>query len=101
MGELGPASALVYQAIWIAADDSGMAKCDPGDMRAEWFRHWPAVTTATITKALKRLYELERIEFWKGGDDYFVQVIRWKENQNVHKPGLFSWRDGYAKRGKP
>lgn len=100
MGELGPVNALVYQVLWVSADDSGMAKCQPDDIKAEWFRHWPSVNVATIRTALRRLRELGRIEFYVGGDDLFAQVVRWKENQNVHKPSKFMWRTDYSARGK-
>lgn len=100
MGQLGPVNALVYQALWVAADDSGMARCDPDDLKAEWFRRWPTISVGNIRTALRRLHELERIEFYRGGDDWFAQVVRWTENQNVHKPSKFTWRTDYSARGK-
>ena|SRR3990167_9088372 len=100
MGELGPITALVYQVLWVSADDTGMTKCEPEDVKAEWFRKWPAVSAPTIRNALKRLHETGRIEFYQGGDDLFAQVVRWKENQNVHKPSQFMWRTDYSRRGK-
>ena len=100
IGELGPVAALVYQVLWVSADDSGMAKCDPADLKAEWFRRWPGVFVEEITDSLKRLHETGRIEFYRGGDDWFAQVVRWKENQNVHKPSQFMWRTDYSNRGK-
>lgn len=100
MGALGPAGALVYEALWCLADDGGMAKCDPAEIKAEMFLHWSAVGVPEITGALRELSGMGRIEFYQGGDEVFAKILRWKENQPVHKPSAFRYETDYLKRGK-
>jgi len=100
MAEIGPTSALVYQALWIHADDSGMCLCDPETIKARAFFRWSAVGVPEITGALRTLSALGRVQFFRGGDEWFCQIVRWRENQPVHKPSKFTYRDDYHKRGK-
>lgn len=100
MGALGPICALVYQAIWVSADDSGMAMCDPELLKGQMFARWPDITVEGIQGALTELSLSARVKLYKGGDDIFAQVIRWKENQPINRPSKFTYRDDYSKRGK-
>ena len=100
MAELGPVGALVYQSLWVSADDTGMAMCDPNLLKGKMFTRWSAVGVREITGALRKLSELGRVQFFRGGDELFAQIVRWKENQAVHKPSKFTYRDDYSKRGK-
>jgi len=100
MAEIGPIGALVYQALWVSADDTGMAMCDPDLLKGRMFARWSAVGVPEITGALRKLSELVRVRFLTGGDELFAEIIHWKENQPVHKPSKFTYREDYAKRGK-
>lgn len=100
MAELGPTGALVYQALWVSADDTGVAMCDPSLLKGRMFARWRAVGVREITGALRKLSELGRVRFLTGGDELFAEIVRWKENQSVHKPSKFAYKQDYAKRGK-
>lgn len=100
MGDLGPTGAVVYQALWVAADDGGMAQCDPELLKSTLFFRWSAVGVREITDALRHLFEMGRIRFFRGGDDLFCQIRMWKGNQPIHKPSKFRFREDYAKKGK-
>lgn len=101
IAELGPTGALVYQALWVMADDTeGVAMCDPDLLKGQVFFRWSAVGVPEITEALRHLFSLGRIQFYQGGDELFAEVVHWKDNQPVHKPSKFTYRDDYTKRGK-
>ena len=96
MGELGPVAALVYQALWVVADDGGMAGCDADRLKGELFFAWPTIGAAEIKDALRRLYNLGRIRFYRGSDDWFCQIVHWDRHQKVHKPSDFRYVKLYA-----
>ena len=100
MAELGPVGALVYQALWVIADDTGMAMCDPELLKGQVFTRWSAVGVPEITEALRHQFSLNRIRFYQGGDELFAEVVHWRENQPIHKPSKFTYREDYSKRGK-
>lgn len=100
MGKLGPVAALVYEALWVTADDGGMARCDPEQLKGEWFYFWRDVGVAEIQSALRDLHTLGRVKFYSGGDELFCQVVRWKRHQQVHNPSAFRYRDHYRKQDK-
>ncbi|HUT87024.1 MAG TPA: hypothetical protein VMX15_02940 [Candidatus Heimdallarchaeota archaeon] len=100
MAQIGPEGALVYQALWIVADDSGMAPCDPEILKGEMFARWTTITANTIKDALQSLAETKRITFYQGGDETFAQINSWRDNQKVHKPSAFTHKGDYSKRGK-
>jgi len=58
MAEIGPVGALVYQALWCLADDTGVALCDPELLKARMFSRWSAVGVPEITGALRELLAL-------------------------------------------
>lgn len=100
MAELGPVGAVVFQALWVSADDGGMAPCDPDQLKGEMFFAWSAVGVPEITGALRHLAALGRVKFYQGGDELFCQVVNWRRHQFVHKPSKFRWSELYAKQGK-
>lgn len=93
LGALGPVAALVYQALWLVADDGGMAQCDPELLKGEMFTYWGAVGVPEITEALRHLSGKSRIEFYLTGDMTFCQIMRWEKHQHVHKPSAFRYRE--------
>jgi hypothetical protein len=100
MAELGPVGAVVFQALWVSADDGGMAPCDPGRLKGEMFFGWAAVEGPEITGALRELHALGRVKFYQGGDELFCRIVNWRRHQFVHKPSKFRWSELYAKQGK-
>ncbi len=100
MVALGPAGALVYQALWIIADDGGMAPCDLNRLKGEMLFAWDVLGVAEITEALALLFALGRVKFYSGGDELFCQIVNWAKHQWIHKPSRFRYRDHYAKQGK-
>ncbi len=92
MAEAGPLSALVYQSLWVTADDGGMARCDPDRLKGEMFCFWKDVGVPEIIPALRRLHSLGRITFFQGSDELFCQIVTWERHQKVHKPSRFRYR---------
>lgn len=99
IAELGPVAAIVFQALWVIADDGGMAPCDPDRLKGEMFFAWETVGTPEITAALRRLSQVGRVTFYQGGDELFCQIANWR-HQRVHLPSAFRHRDYYRKQGK-
>ncbi|HET7024862.1 MAG TPA: hypothetical protein VFI39_06660 [Gemmatimonadales bacterium] len=86
---LGPVPALVYQALWVLADDVGVAPCDPDRIRGELFYLWSAVGVPEITGALRELYGVGRLQFFHKSDDWFALIPTFLEHQTIHKPSKF------------
>lgn len=91
MGAAGPTAALVYQALWIVADDGGMADCTPELLKGEMFAYWPAVGVPEITEALRHLFRSGRVVFFASHDRTFAQILSWDQHQHVHKPSQFRY----------
>jgi len=92
----GPIAALVYQSLWVIADDGGTASCDPDRLKGEMFYGWGAVGVSEIKQALSKLFSLKRIQFYQGSDELFCQILTWDRHQKVHKPSRFRYAEQYA-----
>jgi hypothetical protein len=86
---MGPIVALVYQALWCMADDSGTVPCDADTVKAQMFYRWSAVGVPEISEALHALAGAGRIVRYQVGDDVFATIPKWTEHQQVHKPSKF------------
>lgn len=91
MGKLGPVVGTVYQALWVWADDGGVARCDPQVLKAECFLWWPDVTVAVITDALARLSGARRVRLWSEGDDLYAEIPTLAKHSPVSHPGKFRY----------
>jgi hypothetical protein len=91
MGQLGPLTALVYQALWVVADDGGMAECDPELLKGEMFTYWSAVGVPEITGAVQELCRTGRVEMYAAGDRTFCKILQWEVHQHIHKPSSFRY----------
>ncbi len=100
MAELGPIGAIVYQAVWVIADDGGVAPCDIDQLKGEMFFAWSVIGVPEVRESLRRLFALSRVKFFQAGDELFCQIINWDKHQQIHKPSQFRYRDHYAKQGK-
>src|SRR6266516_4879675 len=100
MADLGPVGAIVYQALWVIADDGGTAPCDPDRLKGEMLFAWGVVGVPEITGALRHLSALGRVKFYQAGDELFCQVVNWARHQQINKPSKFRYREHYAKQGK-
>lgn len=89
MAEMGPVAALVFQALWVIADDGGTAKSDPETLKSQVFYRWSAVTVPGVSTAFLELARSGRIIRYRVGDDEYVKIVNWDRHQNVHKPGKF------------
>lgn len=86
---MGPVAALVYQALWVEADDSGVAHADPDRIKSEMFFMWPGISEALVRHSLGTMHALGRIRFYQVGDDLFAQIVNFVRHQQVHKPSKF------------
>lgn len=91
IGPLGPTTALVYQVLWIVADDGGTAPCDTDRLKAEMFLLWPDVTVEVIEQALAALESVKRIRRYKAGDDTYARIDNFPKHQKVHNPSKFRY----------
>lgn len=91
MAAMGPVTALVYQSLWLIADDYGTAPCDPDRLKGELFYAWSAVSLRNITDSLRALSDQGRIATYAVGDDMYCTIERWDRHQAVHKPGKFRY----------
>ena len=91
IGALGPIPALVYQALWVIADDHGTAPCDADRIKGTLFYAWSAVGVPEITGALQELDALGRIVRYRVGDDVYCRIRNWNKHQNVHKASKFRY----------
>ena len=89
MGALGPVTALVYQALWIVADDGGTALCNPEQLAGEMFCYWPDVGLRQIDEALRQLVHADRIERYAVGDEHYCHIVNWEKHQRIHNPSAF------------
>ena len=100
IAQMGPITALVYQALWVSADDGGMAPADPELLKGQLFIRWKDIDSLSIQGALTELSLSARIQLYQGGDEIFAQVLSWDKNQKVNRPSAFRYADDYSKRGK-
>lgn len=97
MGAAGPIVALVYEALWCLADDSGVVPCDPESVKGEMFVWWSAVGVPEITGALRHLSEQKIICLFQSGDDLFCRIRSFTRHQSIHKPSKFRYpKEGQA-----
>ena len=89
MAEMGPVTALVYQALWLLADDAGVTQADPEFVHSQLFFRWSAVGVPEVAGALRHLFGLGRIRFFQPGDDLFAEILRFRTHQSIHKPSAF------------
>ena len=91
IGSLGMCTALVYQALWVWADDGGVVLCDADRLCGEVFLVWPEITEAEVVVALDKLESANRIRRYKVGQDSFAELLTFHEHQKVHKPSRFRY----------
>jgi len=97
MGQLGPVVALVYQALWVSADDYGTARADPEQLKGDMFTWWDSVSCADIAQALQTLAHCKRVTRYTVGDETYARILNWDKHQKVHMPGKFRYpRTGTA-----
>lgn len=91
IGKLGPIPALVYQALWVMADDGGAAPADPERVWGEMFVGWPEMTLTTVAGALRELAVSARIKLYRVGDDTYALIPRFPEHQKPSRPSKFRY----------
>lgn len=91
IADMGPVAALVYQALWCLADDSGVAPCEPERIKGEMFVWWSAVGVPEISGALRHLSGKKILTIFRAGDDVFCRLSNFKKHQPIHKPSKFRY----------
>lgn len=86
---LSPLAALVYQGLWVLADDGGVAPADPEAVHSLLFFRWSAAPVPKVTGALRELYGAGRLVFYRPGDDLYALIPTFRDHQSVHKPSAF------------
>lgn len=97
MARLGPVVALVYAALWCWADDGGVARIEPADLKGEIFNRWTEVTQGAVTEALVRLHGAGRIRPYAIGDELYAEIPTLAEHSPINHPSKFRYpRNGQA-----
>jgi hypothetical protein len=89
MADLGSRVVLVYQALWLVADDGGVARAEPDLLHGEMFSRWPEYTPRMVADCLGRLQGAGRITLYAVGDDLFAEIPTFTEHQRIEKPSKF------------
>lgn len=91
---LGARTALVYQALWLIADDGGVAKADPDLLKGEMFVRWSEITPGVLTECLQSLSEAGRVRLYVVGDDLFAEIPKLLDHQVISHPSKFRYPRG-------
>lgn len=94
IAEAGPITALVYQALWCAADDSGVARAEPDLLHGEWFARWPMIDVGAVRSSLWTLTESSRITLVACGDELYARINSWDRHQQINRPSQFRYLNG-------
>lgn len=86
---LGMAAALVFEALWVTADDGGVAQCDAVSLKGQMFMRWEELSVEVIERALCRLAEAGRVQHYVIGDREYYRTLSWEKNQSVHNASQF------------
>jgi hypothetical protein len=97
IGQLGSWPAILYQALWVVADDGGVAPCDPDRLKGEMFYSWPGVGLPEIGEGLAALEGAGRIRRYQNGDDVYCEIPNFLTHQKIKNPSTFRFpRTGEA-----
>jgi len=88
IAKMGPIPALVYQALWITADDGGNAPAAPDLLKGEMFARW-ALTTSDIALATVALHEASMSLMYSNGDELFAHLPNFAKHQKINNPSKF------------
>lgn len=91
MAALGVLPALIYEALWCMADDSGVAECDPDRIKAEMFYNWSEVSEGLIVQSLDILEGAKRIRRYAVSGDTYCELPKFLVHQKIHKPSAFRY----------
>lgn len=87
---LGACPALVYQVLWVTADDGGVAMADPEKLYHQMFYGWADFSATVVEQSLLALARIDRIRPYTIGDEPYVHVVRLlKQQGKIHKPSKF------------
>lgn len=92
---LGVKRALIYQALWVLADDGGVCRCDPDYVKGQLFYLWPDVTAGDIAEALCEYYRSARVRLYQISDELYAEVLAFGKHQKPNNPSKFRYpREG-------
>ncbi len=82
---------LLFQALWIAADDTGHAVADPRLIKGEAFPYDDDVTQETVSEWLALLSDGGMIVLYEVGGQKYLHVINFLRHQTINKPSKFEY----------
>lgn len=91
MAALGVQHALIYQALWLLADDGGVCRCDPDYVKAQIFYLWPDVTASDIALALREYYRSGRVRLYAISDEVYCEIRAFSKHQKPNNPSKFRY----------
>lgn len=89
IGKLGPIPALVFEALWLMADDGGAVLCNPEVVKGEMFMYWPMMGLPEISQSLEQLATETRIERYTIGDNEYALIVNFEKHQPINNPSKF------------
>lgn len=95
MGRLGSRVVVVYQALWVFADDGGVARIEPDVLKGDAFLRWPEYTHAVILDSLVTLHGAGRVRPYAVGDSLYGEMAKLTKHSPINRPSKFRHpRDG-------
>jgi len=82
---------LLFQALWIAADDTGHAIGDPRLIKGEAFPYDNDVTPETVSEWLALLSDGGMIVLYEVGGQKYLHIVNFLRHQTINKPSKFEY----------
>lgn len=83
---LGPVPALIYEALWCLADDTGVAPADADRVKGELFFAWESITLEAVAEALDALERAGRISRYVVDQDAYAEIPTFLKHQVINRP---------------
>lgn len=94
MAALGVKHAIIYQSLWLLADDGGVCRCDPDYVKAQIFYLWPDVSPSDIATALREYYRSARVRLYAISDELYCEIAAFAKHQKPNNPSKFRYPRG-------
>jgi hypothetical protein len=82
---------LLFQALWIAADDTGHAVGDPRLIKGEAFPYDNDVTWETVADWLGRLADSRMVVLYEVAEQKYLHIVNFLRHQTINKPSKFEY----------
>ena len=91
IGALPFGARLLFQALWIAADDTGHAIADSRLIKGEAFPYDSEVTPETVSQWLALLSDAGMIVLYEVSGQKYLHIVNFLRHQTINKPSKFEY----------